>query len=780
MPMFSQKLDPIIYKYRTALSVGLLAVIIYFVLYTWLVLPPLTLVTGWYQDIELRVLPRIVEADYSRYVEPDDLILAIDGRPVKRGEPIFAAPVKEAYELTIQRGDEVFTQTVIVEERRFFNVWVLSHAVLALAIWLLGYLTAQFARPGQTAAVYAGLGFQLIAAGIVSPGPFQLGAPGGWIVGHTLILYFPLIILYLAFAPGVREIGPRGRGFLHGVFYFLTLMALGTVIESFFLFPHTSWGHLVGVRSFTVITILAGIGVVSGAAILLMRVIRAPQDSYERQQLRILAVFLALAILPMFVFVILPLGIFMFIPFPFVYSLFLLAPAGYFFVLHRQGFLQLDALFGRIITVLTLVLAISVAYGTGVYMLEVIFDFDFGSAEYGGFALLLVVMAVSTQKHVQSGVDILLYGRESLDEEDLQEARLKLSANPEPETAAELLSQLLSHFQARQGAVLVKSENQFQLLVGDNVASFAIERELTRPETLLRTKKGAQLEGFPDWVELATPIQGHGDLLGVLLLSRPVNGYFNARQVETAQVFANILAPSLLVITLVEALQELSRRMLYAKQLQRQEIATEIHNEPLRLLSKLLMELQTGDYGAAMRRVNGRIIEVSQELRRIMAGLRPPILKDSVEWIARQTAREFAEINDELEVTLHPIDIRSEKPAAEYTKIVFYNVLTEALSNISKHARATRVQIGVHYGEERLILEVEDNGKGADLCNWSLTDLVRARHMGLADMRRWASIGGGELRIETATGQGMRIHLHLPTDSVEAETAWQTGSWLGW
>jgi signal transduction histidine kinase len=778
--MLSQKPDPIIYKYRTALSVALLAVIIYFVLYSWLVLPPLTLVTGWHQDIEMRVLPHMVEAGYSQDIEPGDLVLAIDGRPVKRGEPIFAAPVKDVYELTIQRGDEVFDQTVVMEDRRFFNVWILSHAVLSLAIWLLGYLTAQFARPGQTAAVYAGLGFQLIAAGIVSPGPFQLGAPGGWIVGHTLILYFPLIILYLAFAPGVQEISQRGRRFLRVVFYFLTVMALGTVIESLFLFPNTSWGRLIGVQSFTVITILAGIGVVSGAAVLTMRVIRAPQKSYERRQLCILAVFLALAIAPMFIFVILPLGIFMFVPFPFVYSMFLLAPAGYFFVLHRQGFLQLDALFGRIVTALTLVLAVSVAYGTGVYMLEVIFDFDFSSAEYGGFALLLVAMAVFTQKHVQSGVDILLYGRESFDEGALQTARLKLSANPEPETAAELLSQLLSHFQARQGAILVKSENRFQLLVGDKVASFAIEWELARAKMLLRTKEEAQLEGFPDWVELAAPIQGHGDLLGLLLLSRPVNGYFNARQAETAQDFANILAPSLLVITLVEALQELSRRMLYAKQLQRQEIATEIHNEPLRLLSKLMMELQTGDYGATMRRVNSRIMKVSQELRRIMAGLRPPILKDSVEWIARQTVREFAEINDELEVTLHPMDIRSEKPAQEYTKIVFRNVLTEALSNISKHAQATRAQIGVYYDEERLILEIEDDGKGTELRNGSLTDLVRARHMGLADMHRWASIGGGNLRMATAPGQGMRIHLQLPTDSVEAETAWQTGSWLGW
>jgi signal transduction histidine kinase len=558
------------------------------------------------------------------------------------------------------------------------------------------------------------------------------------------------------------------------------VMALGTVIESLFLFPHTSWKHLTGVRSFTVITILAGMGVVSGAVVLMMRITRAPRHSYERQQLRILAVFLALAILPMFLFVILPLGIFAFIPFPFVYSLFLLAPAGYFFVLHRQGFLQLDALFGRIITVLTLVLAVSVAYGTGVYMFEAIFNFDFGSAEYGGFALLLIVMVVSTQKHVQSGVDILLYGRESLDEEDLQEARLKLSANPEPETAAELLRQLLSHFQARQGAILVKSENQFQLLVGDNTDSFAIEREAAQPKMLLRAKKGERLEGFPDWVELAAPIQGHGDLLGLLLLSRPVNGYFNARQVQTAQVFANILAPSLLVITLVEALQELSRRMLYAKQLQRQEIATDIHNEPLRLLSKLMMELQRGNYDAAMRRINRQIMQASQELRRIMAGLRPPILKDSVEWIARQTVREFAEINDELEVTLHPIDIRSEKPAAEYTKIVFCNVLKEALSNIGKHAQATKVKIGVQYDEGWLVLEIEDNGKGVELRSWALADLVRARHMGLADMHRWASIGGGDLHIETAPGRGMRIRLQLPTDSVEAETAWQTGSWLSW
>jgi signal transduction histidine kinase len=768
--MLNRRLDSFLHKYRIVLSVTFLLTIVYFALYTWLVLPPLVLFLGWQPDTEMRVLPFVVEEEYSLYVQTGDVVLAIDERPVRRGQTVFATPIKPLYELTLQRGETIFHQEIPIGERRFYNVWVLSQAVLSLAIWFIGYLTVQFTRPEQSSALYTGLSFQLIAAGIASPGPSQLGAPGAWIIGHVLIVYFPLIMLYLAFAPGEQPLRAWSRKLLKGSFFLLTLLAILAVVEVFFLFPESSIESLIGVRLFTIIATFSGLGIVLSIAILLGRLISLPQNSYERQQLLILFTFLALALIPLFVFVILPLDFF--VPFPFVYSLFLLAPTGYFFVLHRQGFLQLDLIFSRIITVVISVLAVSMAYGLGIYMLETVFRFNVSSVGHGTFALLLVGTAVSSQRQVQTYVDLLLYGRDLFGPESIQAARIRLSASPEPATINQVLAQITAHLQLRQAVVLVKSENQLGLLTGNSEA-FTVAAAPVYENVLLRARDAdaGRMADLPEWVALSLPIMARGDMLGLLLLSRPVSGYFNARQVAMLQDIADILAFGLLIISLLETMHELSRQALFEKEVQRQRIATEIHNETLHTLTAAMIHLQSRTPDEAVPDTVDTIRKVVQDLRRIVADLRPPVLKESIEWIARQTVRSFAERHDHLQVVLHEPDIRSGRAAPEQTKIVFYNILIEALNNISKHAQATKVEVWLCYDDCRLTLEVRDNGIGAKTLNHSLTDLLRAHHIGLADMHRWALLGGGELLLTANLPSGTAVQLTLPTTLPETSLA---------
>jgi two-component system sensor histidine kinase UhpB len=240
-----------------------------------------------------------------------------------------------------------------------------------------------------------------------------------------------------------------------------------------------------------------------------------------------------------------------------------------------------------------------------------------------------------------------------------------------------------------------------------------------------------------------------------------VNAYFNTRQVESVQDIADILAFSLMVINLVETMQELSRQVLYEKELQRQRIATEIHNEPLHTLTTVMMQLREGASDEAIRDAARTIRRVTRDLRRIIAGLRPPVLKDSVEWMTRQLVREFDETHDDICVSLD-LAIRSDKQASEQTKLACYYILTEALNNVSKHAQATSVAEKLYYGEDRLTLEVRDNGVGAEVATRPLTELLRGHHIGVADMHRWASIGGGTLEIGENVPSGTAVLLALP------------------
>lgn len=758
--MWRQSLRTVLFKYRTILSLTLLATAVYFTLYTWVTLPPLTLFLGWQPDTELRVLEPVEEV-YGRYVQPGDRVLAIDGLPVQRGQPIFTPPVKSLYELTLQRGQDVFSQEVPVDNNTFFWMWQASTGILALAIWFIGFMTVQFARPGEKLALYTGLGFQLIAAGIVSPGPTQLGAPGAWLVGHALIFYFPLIMLYLAFVPRSQPLVRPIRRVLVGIFWFLTCLAGAVVIEERFLFPERSFQDVTGVNLVSILTVLAGLSMVATVAILIVRLRRSPRNSYERQQLTILLTFLSLAVLPLFFFVILPLGQVIFVPFPFVYSLFLLAPTGYFFVLHRQGHLVLDALFSRAVTIVVLILAIGMTYTTGVYLLDVVFHIPFYGISQGGFVITLFAVALVSQKHVQSGVDLLFYGRNLLSHDAIQTASARLAANPEPATVNAIVAEVTARLQVSQTAVLEKMNEQYRWLAG-NTSSFSIPGSALLGHTWLRSQNASTQTDMPSWAELAIPIQAGGNELGLFLLSRPAGGYFNARQVETLEELADILGLSLLVMGLVEAMDDLSQQMLYEIELQRRQIATEIHNEPLHTLTTLSMQLQSRAADEMIRSAVQEIRRVTHDLRRIISGLRSPVLKESIEWIARAVVREFDETHDDITVSSR-LHIGSSHQASEQTKLAFYYILTEALNNVSKHAAATTVEIVLSYDEENLLLNVRDNGVGAESAALLFTELLREHHMGVADMHRWAAIAGGNLEIKANQPSGTIIGLMLPT-----------------
>ncbi len=172
------------------------------------------------------------------------------------------------------------------------------------------------------------------------------------------------------------------------------------------------------------------------------------------------------------------------------------------------------------------------------------------------------------------------------------------------------------------------------------------------------------------------------------------------------------------------------------------------------------MQLQGNTTGENLQAAVQAIRRVTYDLRRIIADLRPPALKESIEWMVRQIVRGFEETHENIQVNLS-LDILSDKQADEQIKSAFYYILTEALNNISKHAQATKLNVTLCYGENLLTLEVEDNGVGL-AADQSLTELLRKNHIGIADMYRWASIGEGALTIEENIPSGTVVKLQLP------------------
>ncbi|HRJ41630.1 MAG: sensor histidine kinase [Caldilineaceae bacterium] len=89
-------------------------------------------------------------------------------------------------------------------------------------------------------------------------------------------------------------------------------------------------------------------------------------------------------------------------------------------------------------------------------------------------------------------------------------------------------------------------------------------------------------------------------------------------------------------------------------------------------------------------------------------------------------------------------------------------IISEALANITRHAQASLVKVGLGFVNGCWEVEISDNGRGFDPAT-----PIGAGHYGLLGMRERARLNGGKLAIESGSGQGTRIHLAIPAISVD-------------
>jgi signal transduction histidine kinase len=163
----------------------------------------------------------------------------------------------------------------------------------------------------------------------------------------------------------------------------------------------------------------------------------------------------------------------------------------------------------------------------------------------------------------------------------------------------------------------------------------------------------------------------------------------------------------------------------------------------------------------AMREAESRR-DAAQAVRKIAAGLRPSILDDFGLWAAIEClAQDFQErtgIPCELSMDVPYVSVRRDRATA------IFRILREALTNMARHAQASRVSITVQAPGNDLRLEVTDNGKG--IPSERIHD---PQSFGLRGMFERAAALGGEVRIHGTPGQGTRVAICLPLEETRGE-----------
>ena len=276
--------------------------------------------------------------------------------------------------------------------------------------------------------------------------------------------------------------------------------------------------------------------------------------------------------------------------------------------------------------------------------------------------------------------------------------------------------------------------------------------------------------GESSW--LGVPLFARGTVAGLFALSKQEPRYFNDEHVKVAEALSAQASVAVENAILFEQMQEatarmqtLSRRLVEAQENERRTVARELHDEAAQALVSLryglqLLERETGGEGVAARvaELKQTTDAVIDSLHRLAGALRPASLDlVGLEAALRQYLRS-TESKWGLAVRFKARGLEGERlPAAVETAL--YRVVQEAVTNVVRHASATRIDVLVERRDGRVVAMVEDDGRG-----FVPATAGGAERLGLIGMRERAEALGGTLTIESAPGEGTTIAVEVTCD----------------
>jgi signal transduction histidine kinase len=223
------------------------------------------------------------------------------------------------------------------------------------------------------------------------------------------------------------------------------------------------------------------------------------------------------------------------------------------------------------------------------------------------------------------------------------------------------------------------------------------------------------------------------------------------------------------------ALADARRRELLLRE--RERIGRDLHDGIIQSIYAAGLHLEQasaeiGDDGAPARE---RIATVMGELNRITNDIRSTIFAlRSGQLEARDAEAIVLAVADELQAhTLVKLDVSSDglyRPRLRPDQAEeLHHLVTEAFSNVLRHAHAQNVSVHMACTQRRFTLDIRDDGAGFD----PAAVPVRGRRgsaQGLASIRRRADLLGARLKVESAPGRGTRLSLTMPVATTRRPT----------
>ena len=206
-----------------------------------------------------------------------------------------------------------------------------------------------------------------------------------------------------------------------------------------------------------------------------------------------------------------------------------------------------------------------------------------------------------------------------------------------------------------------------------------------------------------------------------------------------------------------------------AQEEERKRLARELHDEvssSLLLLTQGLDAIilsnrprQSQVLKEKLETLHSQAVEALEYVRRYAQDLRPRILDDlglvaALEWMAEDMEKNYR-------IRAHVEVVGVERGLPTEVQLLLFRIAQEALSNIRRHAEASKAVVELRFGDYNITLTVSDNGKGFELPE-RIGDLASAGRLGIMGMSERARLLGGTLEIKSEIGNGTQAVAKIP------------------
>ena len=256
----------------------------------------------------------------------------------------------------------------------------------------------------------------------------------------------------------------------------------------------------------------------------------------------------------------------------------------------------------------------------------------------------------------------------------------------------------------------------------------------------------------------AMPISYRGEQIGRLLLPRGPRASLRPADERLLADVVRQAAAAARTAQLADELQASRERIVTAVEDERRRLRNELHDGLGPTLAAVASRIDMARMAAGkedtdrlLGTARSEITDVLAEVRRLVHGLRPPALDDvGLAGAVRQQVDRLSAPG--LTVRLDVPERLDGLPAA--VEVAAYRIVSEALTNVVRHAQASRATVLLRDEGARLVVEVTDDGRGIDR--------DAAAGVGLVSLRERAVELGGRTQVTEGPDGGTRVRAELP------------------